>query len=170
MTVSTKLEVYGVKDALKELQKTDKGLRKEINESAKAIAQPVTSAAKSNYPIKYLSGMARPWSFKGRQLFPYDQKKAVKGVVLKIDTSKRNQGLIVIIQKDPAAAIIDMAGKKGGTGARGASMIAGLTLHFGQPSRVMWPAYERNAHLVDKEFRDLVERVMDKVGRNLVTS
>jgi len=169
MTVSTKLEVYGVKDALKELQKTDKGLRKKINESAKTIAQPVTSAAKSNYPIKYLSGMARPWSFKGRQLFPYDQKKAVKGVVLKIDTSKRNQGLIVIIQKDPAAAIIDMAGKKGGTGARGGMFINNMNA-FGSPSRVMWPAYERNAHRVDKEFRDLVERVMDAVGRNLVTS
>jgi len=169
MPVETKIEVFGVKAALKELQKTDKGLRKEINTSAKEIAKPVTDAAKSKYPTQYLSGMARKWSPKGRQVFPYDQGKAVKGVVLKIDTSKRNQGLIVIIQKDPAAAIIDMAGKKGGSGARGGMFINNMNA-FGPPSRVMWPAYERNAEAVNKEFIALVERVMDAVGRNLVTS
>ena len=170
MAVETKIEIFGLKEALKELKSVDPEMRKDINSRAAEIVKPFVNAAKQNYPTRYLSGMSRVWSDRGRQVFPYNQAKAIKGVVLKIDTAKKNKGVIVVIQKDPAAAIIDMAGKKGGSNARGASMIAGLTLHFGTPSRVMWPAYERNAHLVDKEFRDLVERVMDKVGRNLVTS
>lgn len=167
--MDTKIEIYGVKAAIKELRTLDPEMRKDINREAKELAKPVIDAAKRNYPPQFLSGMSRKWSDRGRQVFPYDQGKALKGVVLKIDTSKKNQGLIVVIQKDPAASIIDMAGKKGGSNKRGESMIAALTLYFGPPSRVMWPAYEQNAAAVEQGFRELIEKVMDRIGRNLVT-
>jgi len=166
--MDTKIEIYGVKAAIKELRTLDPEMRKDINREAKQLAKPVVDAAKRNYPPQYLSGMARKWSPKGRQVFPYDQGKAVKGVVLKIDTGKKNQGLIVIIQKDPAAAIIDMAGKKGGSGARGAMFINNMNA-FGPPSRVMWPAYEHNAAAVEQGFKELIDKVMARVGRNVVT-
>lgn len=165
--MDTKIEIYGVKAALKELRNIDPELRKDINREAKALAEPVTKSAKQSYPTKYLSGMSRKWSDRGRQVFPYNQGKARKGVVLKIDTSKRNEGVIVIIQKDPAAAIIDMAGKHGGKNARGAMFINNLTA-FGGPSRVMWPAYEHNKEAVEQGFKDLVGKLMESVGRNVV--
>ena len=169
MAVETKIEIFGLKEALKELKSVDPEMRKDINFRAAEIVKPFVNAAKQNYPTRYLSGMSRVWSDRGRQVFPYNQAKAIKGVVLKIDTAKKNKGVIVVIQKDPAAAIIDMAGKKGGSNARGASMIAGLTLHFGTPSRVMWPAYEHNAGAVEKGFLEVINDLMTRLNRNLIS-
>ena len=168
MPVSAKIEVYGLKDALKELNKLDSTLRKQITKDAKEVAKPVVSDAQSKYPVTILSGMKYNWVQKGKQKFPYDQVRARKGVSVKVDTGKRNVGTIVIIQKDPAAAIIDMAGKKGGTSAQSDRFISALTMMFGMPSRVMWPAYNSNADAVQKNMVELVETVMTAVGRKLV--
>ena len=43
-----------------------------------------------------------------------------------------------------------------------------MVMQFGLPSRVMWPAYDRNAGAVEQNMVELVERVMDAVNRNLV--
>ena len=168
MSVSAKIEVYGIKDALKELNKIDPTLRKQITKDAKAVAKPVVSDAQSKYPPTILSGMKYSWTQKSKQKFPYDQGKARKGVTVKVDTGKKNVGTIVIIQKDPAAAIIDMAGKKGGTSAQSDRFISALTMMFGMPSRVMWPAYDSNADAVNKNMVELVEQVMSAVGRKMV--
>ena len=168
MSVSAKIEVYGIKDALKELNKIDPVLRKQITKDAKAVAKPVVSDAQSKYPPTILSGMKYSWTQKSKQKFPYDQGKARKGVTVKVDTGKKNVGTIVIIQKDPAAAIIDMEGKKGGTSAQSDRFISALTMMFGMPSRVMWPAYDSNADAVNKNMVELVEQVMSAVGRKMV--
>ena len=168
MIVSAKIEVYGVKDALKELNKIDPALRKQITKDAKAVAKPVVTDAQSKYPPTILSGMKYNWTQKGKQKFPYDQGRARKGVTVKVDTGKKNVGTIVIIQKDPAAAIIDMAGKKGGTSAQSDRFISALTMMFGMPSRVMWPAYDSNADAVNENMVELVEQVMSAVGRKMV--
>jgi hypothetical protein len=122
----TSVQVFGIKEALKELSALDPNLRKQINRDAKTIAKPATDGIKNAYPNKYLSGMSKPWVQRSRQLFPYDAALARKGVQLKIATGKKNVSVIGIEQKDPAAAIIDMAGKKGGTSTQGARFIASL--------------------------------------------
>ena len=164
----TSVEVFGIKKALKELQALDPNLRKQINEDAKNIAKPATDGIKNAYPSKYLSGMARPWVQRGRQLFPYDTALARKGVQLKIATGKRNVSVIRIEQKNPAAAIIDMAGKQGGKNAQGARFIASLTAMFGAPSRVMWPEYEKKSTEVELAMLQVVEHVMEATNKNLV--
>ena len=168
MPVSAKIEVYGIKEAFKELNKLDPTLRKQITKDAKEVAKPVVSDAQAKYPPVILSGMKYNWVQKGKQKFPYDQMKARKGITVKIDTSKKNVGTIVITQKDPAAAIIDMAGKKGGTSAQSDRFISALTMMFGMPSRVMWPAYNGNADAVQKNMVELVATVMAAVGRKMV--
>ena len=168
MPVSAKIEVYGIKEAFKELNKLDPILRKQITKDAKEVAKPVVSDAQAKYPPVILSGMKYNWVQKGKQKFPYDQMKARKGITVKIDTSKKNVGTIVITQKDPAAAIIDMAGKKGGTSAQSDRFISALTMMFGMPSRVMWPAYNGNADAVQKNMVELVATVMAAVGRKMV--
>ena len=168
MPVSAKIEVYGIKEAFKELNKLDPILRKQITKDAKEVAKPVVSDAQAKYPPVILSGMKYNWVQKGKQKFPYDQMKARKGITVKIDTSKKNVGTIVITQKDPAAAIIDMAGKKGGTSAQSDRFISALTMMFGMPSRVMWPAYNSNADAVQKNMVELVATVMAAVGRKMV--
>jgi hypothetical protein len=160
-----KTEVIGVKETIKELRQIDPELRKEFNRNAKNVAQPVIDRAKSSYPAQYLSGMARMWSQRNRQLFPYSQRDAQKGVVFKINTGKRATAVLTIIQKNPAAAIIDMAGKRGGSSPQGQRFISAL---FGSPSRVMWPAYESSETEVQRAMMELVEDAAKTVENRIV--
>jgi len=168
MSVSMGVTVFGVKEALRELKDLDPELRKTINVKAKDIAKPATDAIKAQYPPKLLSGMAGKWDSQGRQLFPYDQAAARKGVVVKVDTGRKSRSVIRIDQKNPAAAIIDMAGKQGGKNKQGAMFIANLTALFGQPSRVMWPTYDRQAAQVNQQMFNVVKDVMATLNKNLV--
>lgn len=131
-----------------------------MNKDAKEIAAPVVDEAKSKYPVTYLTGMRYQWAKKGVIKFPYDQSKAIRGVTVKVDTAKKNLGTIVIIQKDPAAAIIDMAGKRGGVGIRGENFVNQMR-RFGNPSRVMWPAWDSKGGDLEKRMVDLIEGVME---------
>ena len=161
----TNVEVIGVKETIKELRSLDPELRKQFNKDARKIAEPITNEAKSRYPAKYLSGMARTWSQRGRKLFPYTQRDAQRGVVFKIDTGRRATSILTIIQKNPAAAIVDMAGKGGGTNAQGARFIGAL---FGQPSRVMWPAAESKQDQVTDAMMELVKEAAQQVENRIV--
>lgn len=166
--MTTTIKIFGVKEALKELNQIDPALRKEINVRAKDIVKPATDAIKNAYPDKYLSGMARNWTQRGRSKFPYDQAKARKGVQLKIDTSKKNVSVIRIEQRDAAAAIVDMAGKQGGRNPQGGRFVDQIQAMFGPPSRVMWPQYLKNGTEVDQRLFKVVEDLMQQVNKNLV--
>ncbi len=168
MTTTTTIGVFGIKDALKELRDVDPELRKAINARAKDVVKPATDAMKAQYPAKLLSGMARTWQQRGRQLFPYDQAAARRGVTLKVNTSKKSTSVISIMKKNPAAAIIDMAGKGGGSGAQGGRFVDALTALFGQPSRVMWPTFDKNSAVVTENMRDVVNDLMAAVGKRVL--
>ena len=168
MTTTATVGVFGVKEALKELRDIDPELRKAINKRAKDVVKPATDAIKKNYPAQYLSGMARNWSERGRPKFPYSQAVAQRGVKLKINTGKKSTSVISIIQNDPAASIIDMAGKQGGKNAQGAQFIAALTALFGPPSRVMWPTFDKNAAAVAENMREVVDDLMAAVGKRVL--
>ena len=168
MTTNTSVGVFGVKEALKELRELDPELRKEINKRAKDVVKPATDAMKAQYPARLLSGMARNWQQRGRQLLPYDQAAARRGVTVKVNTSKKSTSVISIVQKNPAAAIIDMAGKRGGSNAQGSRFIDALTALFGAPSRVMWPTYDKNNDNVNENMRQVVEDVMTAVGKRIL--
>jgi len=159
------VEVSGVKEAVKELRKIDPELRKQFNKDAKKVAEPVINDAKSQYPSMYLSGMSRIWTQNGVAKFPYSQSKAKSGVRVKTDTRGKAISIISITQNNPAAAIVDMAGKKGGGSARGQRFIANLTAKAGNPSRVMWPAFERNETEVTFQMTELVGEVMKTVEK-----
>lgn len=163
------VEIYGVKEAIKELKTIDPVFRKQLNKDAKQVASPVVDNAKSRYPANYLSGMKYQWAQRGTVKFPYDLNKAQKGVGVKVDTGKKNEGTIVIMQKDPAAAIIDMTGKRGGQGRRGENFVNQMS-RFGPPSRVMWPAWETAGGDVEQNMVALIETVMEIVNRNMVTA
>jgi hypothetical protein len=153
------IQIIGIKEDLKRLNKLAPDLRRQITKDAKAIVQPVVRTAAAAYPERYLSGMSRNWKQGSNQKFPYSRAKAIKGITVKIDTRKKSLATITVIQKNPAATIIDMAGKKGGNNLAGRNMIAGLTLHFGGPSRVMWSSYNANAEYVNQNMVALVGEI-----------
>jgi hypothetical protein len=111
MSASATIQVAGVKDTINALRAIDPSLQKEFKADAISIAQPAVSAAKAVYTQVPLSGMQYGWASRGRQLFPFKIDKATKGVQVKFDSRRNAVGVILIEQKDPAAAIFETAGR-----------------------------------------------------------
>ena len=113
MSATTRIEVVGVKDTINQLGKIDKELQKEFKASATRVAQPAISAAQNMYTQVPLSGMSRDWKQKkdGRKIKGFSVAKAKAGVQMKFDTRRNAVGVILIIQKDQAAAIFERAGR-----------------------------------------------------------
>ena len=164
--VSTKIEVVGLKDALKTLNKIDKSLRREITKDYKKIVQPVIDDANKLVPTGVpLSGMARNWSTRsGFKMLPWIPGMKQK-IAAKINTrnikeyggNKSNVGTFLIQWQGATGTMFDMS-KKGALGRE-------LTARYGERSRVMWKAYEQRDGDVMSEMEKLVKRVMDEANR-----
>jgi len=113
MATTTTIQVLGVKDTINALKKIDPQLQKDFRTSANEIAAPAIKAAQEMYSAVPLSGMAYNWTSPGRDRknFPFSVAKAKSGVKLRIDTRRGAVGVILIEQKDPAAAIFETAGR-----------------------------------------------------------
>jgi len=115
MTTTARIEVVGVKDTINQLNKLDKELAKEFKASATQIAQPAMNAAKNMYTKVPLSGLSRNWKSQKRtppqNIKGFDVSRAKAGVQMKFDTRRNAVGVILIIQKDQAAAIFETAGR-----------------------------------------------------------
>lgn len=156
------IKVAGVKDVLKEIRQIDPEIRRQFTRDAKKIAAPIMDTAKANYPATALSGMRYSWTQNKRQLLPWNVTMAKRGVQLKVDTSKRRQSVITVIQKNPAAAIIEFAGN---TTRFGRSL---STLAWGTPGRAMWKAADGRTEQVTAEIRNLIDTVATSINRKLV--
>jgi len=113
MPVTTTITVAGAKETINALKKIDPQLQKDFRAQAKDIAEPAIKAAQDMYTQVPLSGMEYNWQQQGRtrKNFPFSVAKAKKGVQLRIDTRRKAIGVILIEQKDPAAAIFETAGR-----------------------------------------------------------
>jgi hypothetical protein len=113
MSVSTTITVVGVKETINALKKIDPQLQKDFRAQANQIAAPAIKAAQDKYTELPLSGMKYNWQQQGRSRknFPFSVAKAKSNVKLRIDTRRNAIGVILIEQKDPAAAIFETAGR-----------------------------------------------------------
>lgn len=155
------IEVLGVKQVLRDLKTIDPEARKQFAKDAKQIAAPIVVAAQGRYPAQVLSGMKYRWTQNGRQLLPWDQRKARQGVTVKVDAGKRSDGVVTVIQKDPAASIIEFAADS----RLGRSL---STLAWGAPARVMWPAAEAHVTDVQNEMTKAIDEVAKTINRKIV--
>jgi hypothetical protein len=62
-----------------------------------------------------------------------------------------------------ASVLFDTSGRA--STPQGQRMIAALNSRFGQPSRVMWRAYQKEGPEIQGEMRDLVNKIMESVDR-----
>jgi hypothetical protein len=159
---STRIEVLGAKDTLKALNKIDKQLRKQFNADAKAVAKPAIEEAQRNYVNMPLSGMARKWNTNGKQVFPYDKAKAVKGVQIKVDTSRKSSNAIAIQQRDPGTAIFESAGRK--TNNRLGDSLGPLAPGR---TRILGPSVLRKRKEVEQQMKQLVLKASRRVQEEL---
>jgi hypothetical protein len=164
--VSAKIEVVGLKDALKTLNKIDKSLRREITKDYKRIVKPVIDDANALVPNGVpLSGMSRNWKTRsGFQLLPWvpgmKQKIAAKintRAVKEYQGNTTNVGTFSIQWKGATGTMFDMSM----AGALGRA----LSERYGDRSRVMWKAYEQRENDVMSEMEQLVKRVMSEANR-----
>ena len=150
-------EVVGIRDAVKTLKKLEPAVYKEFRQDAVNALKPITLEAQATLnkagPTP-LSGMARKWAPKGRQIFPYVQTKAVRGVKVSLRPSKA--AFLTVQQKDASGAIFDIAG-------RSSPNKFGEALNkYGKASRSMWPAADAKENEVRSNLADLVQSVAKK--------
>ena len=160
--VNTTIEIAGLKDALKTLNKIDKTLRTQITRDYRSI---VNSLIPTGVP---LSGMARNWTTKsGFQMLPWQPGHKQK-IAAKINTRAireyagrtTNVGTFSIVYQSATGTMFDMSSQ----GRLGAA----LTARYGSRSRVMWKAWQQNESTVNAEMEQLVKRVMDLTNRELM--
>lgn len=167
--VTATIEIAGLKDALKTLNKIDKKLRTQITRDYKDIVKPVISDANSLIPSNVpLSGMSRNWTTKsGFKMLPWEPGHKQK-IAAKINTRAikeyagrtTNVGTFSIAYQSATGTMFDMssAGRLG----------AALTARYGSRSRVMWKAWQQNETTVNAEMEKLVKFVMDETSRELM--
>jgi hypothetical protein len=162
MTVNTSIEMTGLKEAIRSLNKIEPGLRKEFTAQATRIAQPAIQEAQRGYQREYLSGMARKWTQNGKKIFPFSVAKAVSGVKLKVDASREATSLIYITQTNVAAAVFEAAG-------RANQNRLGDSLGQLRPgtTRVLGPAVFRKRKEIEREMQSASQAVINRVEKEL---
>jgi hypothetical protein len=162
MTVNTSIEMTGLKEAIRSLNKIEPGLRKEFTAQATRIAQPAITEAQRGYQREYLSGMARKWTQNGKKIFPFSVARAVSGVKLKVDASREATSLIYITQTNVAAAVFEAAG-------RANQNRLGDSLGQLRPgtTRVLGPAVFRKRGEIEREMQSASQAVINRVEKEL---
>ena len=166
MPVTTTVRVDGVKNTINQLGKIDKELQKQFKADAIAIAKPAISAVQDKYTQVPLSGMYRDWQWHKRnppqKIKGFDVSRARRGVQMKFDTRRNAIGVILIIQKDQAAAIFETAGR---------ANASQLSKNLGevQPgrTRILGPAVYRARKSIEREMKQMILDVTKTVQRGL---
>ena len=155
MPASTTIEVVGVKQTINSLRKIDPQLQKDFKADATAIAQPAVQAAKNVYRDVPLSGMQYKWAQNGRKIFPFVPGKAANGVKMRFDTRRNAVGVILIEQKDVAAAVFETAG-------RANSNKLGNALGFVSAgrTRLIGPAVYKARRGIEAEMTKMIAKTM----------
>ena len=190
MPATASYQVYGIQEALAEINKVDRLLRRQITKDIQAGAGTrLVTAARSFIPTKPpLSRMVNGNMIKGRNGTGWSRDRVLAGIRSIVGkrgsrartvtfsngrTAKFNETqyqLLVLQQKDAAGAIWDHAGIRN-EGQFVTNLLAEGE-HVGPKTapRAMEPAAESVMPAVEKEVEKIVERVMSIVNRNLVTT
>lgn len=166
MPVNTRTEVVGAKEAVRSLNKIEPGLRKQFAAQATEIAQPAITEAQNRYQQigVPLSGMARNWtdSRTGRKIFPFSVAKAVRGLKVRVEGDRRKTSVILIEQRDVAAAVFEGAGR-----ANANSLGESLGPLRPGTTRVLGPSLYRHRKDVEEKMTQAVLEVVDRVNKEL---
>ncbi len=190
MPASASYQVYGIQEALAEINKVDRVLRRQITKDIQSGAGTrLVTAARSFIPTAPpLSRMVNGNMIKGRDGTGWSRARVLAGI--RTVVGKRGQRartirfsngrtadfkatqyqLLVLQQRDAAGAIWDHGGIQRG-GQFVTNLIAeGEAVGPRTAPRALQPAAESVLPAVEDEVGKIVERVMTIVNRNLVTT
>ncbi len=171
MPVSTTIEIVGIKDTINGLRKIDPQLQKDFKADATAIAQPAINAGKAVYTQIPISNFARDWNSKTntgtRRIKGFDVSKAQNGVKMRFDTRRNAVGVILIEQKDQAAAIFEQAGRANPGGRLDNSLrIAGYPVSAGR-TRLIGKAVYKARRGIEAEMVKMIAKTMRDVQKDI---
>lgn len=189
---STSVEVVGLKEALRTLNKIDKSARRQVTKDYKQIVAPVVDDIKKDIPLKpIMSGWGYRWSLvrtvtkknkqsglrftesKSTDLLPW---KGNERAMLKPYISGKKPrtfgaytsslGVFGIRWSAPAATLIDMAHTAHAPVA--SSMIDTLNRRLGTgKSRIMYKNFDRHQREVEENMQVLIRRVLALTQKEL---
>jgi hypothetical protein len=102
------------------------------------------------------------WSQRDRKLFPFTVSKAKNGVRMRFDTRRNAVGVILIEQKDPAAAIFETAGR-----ANANRLSNNLEPVSAGRTRLIGPAVYRSRRKIETEMVRMIKDTMRVVQKEL---
>lgn len=180
MAASVGIEYDGLKQALREIQKVDPALRRQITKDIKGALDPLVSAIKDSIPLSApLSGQ----NHSGRTAW----KAESRNITVKVDTRKARSrnlsqgaqfesiGTVKITAKGAALSMADMAGRgpnqtRNKNPLRARPGFAGyLTAALGRgPSRFVWARSDDYLDEVTRNVDKIIIEVMDQTNKSLV--
>jgi hypothetical protein len=171
MPVSHSVEVVGLKETINALRKIDPQLQKDFKADATAIAQPAINAAKAAYTQIPLSHMRYKWNDRGRKVFPFTVSGAQSGVKMRFDTRRNAVGVILIEQKNQAAAIFEGAGRKTtnrlGQSLDFVSSERGFAMAMPGRTRLIGPAVYKARRGIEGEMEKMVLKTINEIQKDL---
>ena len=170
MPATTTIQVVGVKQAINDLRKIDPQLQKDFKADATAIAQPAINAGKAVYQSVPISNFAKDWNNKtatgSRRIKGFSVDKAKAGVKMRFDTRRNAVGVILIEQKDQAAAIFEQAGRKNfGSRLDNSLRIAGFPVSAGR-TRLIGPAIYKARRGIEGEMQKMILKTIRTVQKD----
>jgi hypothetical protein len=166
MPVSTTITVVGLKETINALNKVEPQLVKDFKASANKIAEPAITAGKAVYTQVPLSGLSRNWTSRKRtppqKIRGFDVSRAKAGVQMKFDTRRNAVGVILIIQKDQAAAIFETAGR-----ANANKLSNNLEPVSAGRTRLIGPAVYRSRRKIENEMKEMIVDTISAVQKKI---
>jgi hypothetical protein len=168
-----KIQVKGVAETMRELGKINPALKRELNKDIRKVLKPMLTEITQSIPtLAPLPGMIH----NGRTGWPNR-----KNPLIKIDARKPRRNLneprmsvpvniVRITTKGAPVAIVDMAGKAGGTKSRREAKYQRPNFARalpGDPSRYMWRNAEKTLASVEREMSDTIERVVREANQEM---
>ena len=164
--IEARIEVFGLGQARKDLNKIDKVLRRDITKDYKRVTAGLVSDIQSAIPLNYpLSGWQRQWNLRGQyEVFPWPTNHSVKAYIntkapKEVFGGKVNLSTFAVKWLGAAASFFDFSESN--------RMGAALTAKYGAPSRVVWKQYEANKSELEVEMARIVDRVGEALSRDL---
>ena len=172
---SPSLEVQGVKEALRALNKMDKVARRQLTKDYAQIVSPIINDARADTPVQPpLSGMAYQWKGRGakqtKPVFPWAGAKDDRSIRPFVSGKKPRQfnqyvsnlATFGVRWNSPSALVVEMSGKGNVPTVKGKQMVQDLTRRYSQPGRFLWKAYLKNQTDVIRNVQVLINDLMRK--------
>ncbi len=177
------LQVKGIKQALAEVNSIDKRLRRSFTAEYKTIVQPMVDEAKHLVPVRApMSGWYRQWTpranvatriYERQDTLPWENNREHQMIKPYLSGRKPrsaggktyNLSAFGIRWVSRKAVLFDTSGQA--RTPQGEQMLDTLGARYGAPSRAMWRAYQQAGPDVQYEIRQLVEKILNQVGRNI---